>query len=588
MATVTMPDTPPQPLDRRFLATLANRPLWLDLLALVVIIVAAWKATSGVERWLDLHLDDEAFYLGHGLAFPKGGLPHASWGPLYCVWYSFVGWLASDRPLEAYYLNQKLLILLISTLLFVGLRSFKVHRVTAVLFAWLASLSELNMVTQPKVGHFAAILLMTTVVVAGHFRTARSIFATLMLGFLAAAYVRPEFFVAACLMGATLLISELRDLKRRSTPWHWSSLLTPGLGFFTVLAAFLTLGVPVGNRSFAAFGQHFSLNWTDWNPDRKLNGWTDTDIIMNEVFPGAHSVSDALKSNPGAFTHHVLDNVGELASESSWAFLTHWPILSASNGRSPMGESLLLLGVLALFGARQVYRNTLRLRSTLHEQGARLFGLLGAFGASFLAAVVIHPDRHYLISLVSCALLLALALLARAEDVVQEAPLQPAFVPASLFPVAALLILPWITPVAIPPNPMPQPGLETVKAWRSAGYRANPVLLWTNGHSKSILGKKWKIVSHSRKDRGQSFKAFLAEHGINLVAADDRMRNDSRFRDDAEWKQFLLNPADFGFEELSSSAANTPVEVRLFARTGTIDPAKPVKTRSAPLARPGP
>ena len=65
----------------------SRRALAADAILLAALCAAALKLTRGTRSWMDLSLVDESGYLELGLGIPGEGLPHASLGALYGLWY---------------------------------------------------------------------------------------------------------------------------------------------------------------------------------------------------------------------------------------------------------------------------------------------------------------------------------------------------------------------------------------------------------------------------------------------------------------------------------------------------------------------
>lgn len=546
---------------------LLDRNRWLDVLLLVALALATWKATGTIHSWLDLHLDDEAYYLGHGLGMAKPSIPHASWGPLYTMWYGLLADWGTDKAIALYYLNQRVLCVLVPVALFAALRSFGVNRMVAVIFSWLVAVSDLNIVTQPKVGHLAAVLLLATFAISAFCRSTRATLAVLLLGVLSASYVRPEYFPGAVLLmlaWGSVEIKSLRSSRARTDRWYFA---LPAVTLASIVAAFVSLGIPLGSRSFAAFSQHFGLNWLRWHPEQNLNAWTDMDIIIQETFPGASSVSEALMANPPAFVKHIAQNLLNLSQEL-WVAISHHTAITTSFRSSPEMESLGLVLLIAGTGLGGMAANLKNSAAFLKSQGARVAGIVATLAGGLAAVLLVHPDRHYLISLGVCFVAGLLAWVAT-QTTEKGASSMSSPLQFKLGLVTALL-LPAITPVSSPEYASPLPNLEMVKALRKLKPTEPAVLLCSTNHGRFMIGKKWKNIPHQNKERNQDFRSFVSENGVNVIAVDPRIESDSRYRDDADWVAFLKDPGSMGFRELPPVAVNTPRQCRLFVSTSLV------------------
>ncbi len=545
---------------------LPNRPQipgWLiDALIMVALMTSAWLVSDRLDKWLDLHLDDETFYLGHGADFPKVKLQAASWGPLYSLWYWAVSHVFAVKTLKLYLLSQRLLILLLPTLLFVAMRSFRVRRTAALLLAWLFAISNLNVATEPKVGHFAAAVLLATISLSNLLRASNAKrWSCLTIGFLAAAYVRPEFFLAFAIAMIVLIYHEFR--ARQEAVFQWGSLWVPGATLAVMIAAFAIKGLPVGSRSFAAFSQHFSLNWTERHPEAKLNGWTDNDVIISKNFGAVNSLTGALMANQGAVAFHVAQNARSLLPELATQTLVHFPIFTASARWWRCSESVIILGLLVFAGGFPGPRLIAR---KIKANAADLLVLVPPLAAALAAALVIHPDSHYLITVAACILVLASGLMADLPPGA-ECPASPLF-----WPVGVSIVLALVTPTFVE-NARPLPGYTSIRHLKSLRFQGDAILLATNGSGHHLIGRNWKSLPSWDKPREEGFLSFIRRNNVNFIVVDQRMVNDSRYRDDPEWRQFQADPATANFSE--SFPAEADSGARIFVRKDVPIPHQP-------------
>lgn len=534
-----------------------NRPKitdWhIDALIIVALMMSAWHVSDRLDNWLDLHLDDETFYLGHGADFPKVKLQTASWGPLYSLWYWAVAHIFALKPLKLYLMSQRLLILLLPTLIYVTMRSFSVRRTVALLIAWLFAISNLNVATAPKVGHLAAAVLLATIFLSNLLRSSDvKRWCCLTTGFLAASYVRPEFFLAFAIALMVLIYHEFRS--RREAVFRWRSLWVPSVTMAVMFTAFAIKGLPVGSRSFAAFSQHFSLNWTERNPDAKLNGWTDDDVIISKNFGVVNSLTGALIANPGAVAFHVAQNACSLVPELATQTLTHFPIFTASTHWKRWAESVIILGLLVFTGAfsspRQIARNVV-------ANAADLSVLVPPLAAALAAALVIHPDSHYLITVAACIPVFACGLMA---DLPPRAECSPS---PLLRPLGVSILLALVTPSYVG-KAFPLPEYTSIRHLKSLHYQGDAVLLATNGSGHHLIGRNWKSLSAWNKPREEGFLSFIRRHNVNFIVVNQRMREDSRYRDDSDWLRFQADPTIAEFSE--SFPDKTDSGARIFIR----------------------
>lgn len=537
-----------EPLNRRRL-----QGWFADITILAAIMFSAWIMSDRLDRWLDLHLEDETFYLGHGAAFPEEKLQSASWGPLYSLWYWSVSQVFKVPMLKLYLLSHRILIMLVPGLLFVAMRSFRVGRTAALVFSWLFAISILNVSTEPKVGHFASVVLLTTIALSNVFPVAGTgRWCCLMLGFLTASYSRPEFFLAFCLAGTVLIAKEVR--ARWGAVLEWKKSLWPILALVTAFAVLILCGLPVGSRSFLAFSQHFSLNWVSAHPEAKLDGWTDYELITGKVFGPVRSVTGALVANPSAFFSHITRNIISLVSEITRLTFSHRPLFSASAHRWPLLESALIIGVLALWGTLRPERGLQSIIQRMKSNAIVISPVLLPMIATLAGVLIVRPDAHYLVTLSALMLLALTGISAETSQLTQPCRsqiLRPIILSACLVAISP----PYMSKI------LSLPGYAEIRYLKSLHVKTEAVVLSTSGAGHRLLGKNWKTVSSWNKPQDEGFITFIERQKVNFIVVNKRMDEDSRYRDDEEWHRFKADPASANFNEADLSGDDSGIKI---------------------------
>lgn len=166
-----------------------------DVLGLLIISIVSWNLTSDLERMLDIVLYDESGYLWWGVELPSLGLPDAAFAPLYIIWYYILSF-TQHNPVDLYYLNYKVLTLLPALIFYLYVRVNKVNPLIALAASCLIVTCQGNLLTWPKVGHFALCILLGGLTLASLFKRPGVIFGITSMAALTASYTRPEYFLA--------------------------------------------------------------------------------------------------------------------------------------------------------------------------------------------------------------------------------------------------------------------------------------------------------------------------------------------------------------------------------------------------------
>lgn len=344
----------------------------------------------GLQSVRDIQFDDETVYLYDGIRIFADGVPSAESSPLYQLWYWLQSLIISDRVV-LYYFNWSALLFVSLLTLWVLFRRLQVPRVLSIVL--LAAFSTLSLF---EVGPYVTLLGMAGVGVAMLLvLSGRSWVDTLsrlsaIFGILA--FVRPEFTVSFL----------LSFLALAGVSWFENGAIVRKAGALAIsVAPFLLLfalfGNPLGgNRSFMAFGQHYSVNVVHLEALR-VDPWNNWQEITKRDFGDAGSALDAWRANPKRFGWHVWTNVRNLRSVVFGIFVPAFAPLQLRKVLGLFVLSVIFLGSLA--GLHAVYtRRSGNFWSENRPQILLLIVTLLAAVPSLISILLISPDGHYLLA----------------------------------------------------------------------------------------------------------------------------------------------------------------------------------------------
>ena len=509
------------------------RAVMPDLLGILVVSIVSWNLTSGLSHFLDIGLYDESAYLSSGVALGVNGLPDAAYAPLYAVWYHVLSLLQPDR-VQLYYLNYKILTLLPALLLYLFLRKQGVRTLVCVCAACALVVCKGNFQTWPKVSHFTLCILLGGLTLASLVVKPALNFGVLSLVALVASYARPEYFLAFMVSACLSLC-----LLFRGSPGKKQ---LASFAVMTLLAVLLIcfMGYPLGGesgRSFVAFSQHFSINWVGWTQS-DLHAITDSEQIARKCFGSANTAIQCLFNDPTLVMRHIISNILSLPGRAVEVI-----ILPSRNFSEHLRFSRLLgayilficaMGILVFGKLRwSVIKTTLPLVS--NQSVALVICVL----PPLISSVLIYPRDHYL-------LLLVVPILAALLVLVRDCSLQP----EKNVPFFALLVGVFFlfqTPVLSEPE-----GNLPVKraiAFLDSLHINQPVqMLESQGGFHYYLAKNWSRVAEYEKS--EPFLDFMSHRHINAIMLSDELRNDTRFKSDSQWQEFVADPATANFLKL--------------------------------------
>jgi len=363
-----------------------------DLFVVFILLFSGWKYTYGLQNFLDIALYDESNYLYWGVKLNSFGLPIAEGGLLYSVWYYILS-LFQPENIELYYLNYKIITVLLPILLYFVLRRYSIQIIPSIMLSFFFLISHANFPLLPKVSHFSLIIVLLFLVFMSYVKKSLlNSLAIACIGTLFSAYVRPELFLAflfLCLIYIGILGYTFRKQKK--------SVFTIFVGFVLVSGILIfSLGVPIGgNRSLMAFGQHFSLNWVQWTSEQQLSPWTNWQEIIHLNFGDIHSITEAVFNNPRLFFKHIISNLVHTPQRLGGLFFDHANLILPDNFKNI--EAYLLLGLFAVY----LVRTKNRWFSQLHDrvkENQNLFIIFGCYLiVSFMSVIIIFPRVHYLL-----------------------------------------------------------------------------------------------------------------------------------------------------------------------------------------------
>jgi hypothetical protein len=92
----------------------------------------------------------------------------------------------------------------------------------------------------------------------------------------------------------------------------------------------------------------------------------------------------------------------------------------------------------------------------------------------------------------------------------------------------------------------PQPILNTIEYVESLQIDDPVFMLEVEGGYDYYLDANYSRVFHESRSTG--FYQYLQDNSINMIVITEALKDDTRFRGDPEWQEFLDNYKSFGFE----------------------------------------
>jgi len=260
---------------------------------------------------MDLPTWDEANYMGQGEQFLHGGtLGPLSGSPVYHLLYALV--IKVFGTVSSVFAMQYVLKISTSTLLLLFLVEHLESRLMALLLTLIWVGSGINIFEQVLVYHAALALFLLALVFLNKHRLI-----TLLLLCLCTLtrleYIFPTLGFAGYLIVTTT--SKQRNDRRQPVPKAGIALPRFVAFALTALLSYLALNIESFNlgdkRMWFAFNQNYSRHEVE-SGRYNLNPYIDSNVIVQNDFPDADSLTSALLINPKYFFKHILRNIAIL------------------------------------------------------------------------------------------------------------------------------------------------------------------------------------------------------------------------------------------------------------------------------------
>jgi hypothetical protein len=531
---------------RQFLEKVGRSPRhpFVVGLGLVGVLVVQCIAFQGSWDSWDLRLWDGSWYWGWG----RDAIMHLRFStfenaPFYCAYYGLFH-LVSDDPYTIFYLHRFGALLLITSLAY-----FLFVRLFSPFVACLLVLYSILLVGDGGVSEYTVrFFVVIPFLLAAHAALTRGPWTAplMLLAFLGAVLTRPEMS-----LGFLVLLVLLWGWTRWREPTNeWSSRALWGTRAVWLVGAAISILLLVhmlrSNRSWLAFGQHYSVGYQMRHPEHKQNPWVHWKAYLKRSFGSAKRVGQALKANPKAFAAHVSWNLTLLPKSLDLALKPVVPIQTPWVAWVRKQVSFLyvwiaLVLVLAWWVWKSPDSEPSRLLSSPHL-GLLLLGILVPIGVSSL---VIYPSVHFMYGLKFAALLPVGLLLQRVVERYTSWEWMR-WVLVLMF-VVCLFFFP--EPFLHRPAPVVRP---VVKAWPTfASTRAYGVVA-DSAISFCRYAKTTKCTPHELlwlEKQPTNIKHYLQDKNARVILVSRRLLRNLQ----PVWKRFIYllmrNPKAFGFRQ---------------------------------------
>lgn len=523
------------------------------LVGLVVIGLLHFKIIYGLEGVFDTKCSDESIYLKNGLELSLSTIKPD--GLFYYCWYKILS-LFTTSPLNIEILNHGILMGLPAYFIFLILRKRGHSIVWSLLPSFVFIISRLNTELWPYITKFSLVICLLGIYALLSSQSIEYDLIIMTIGSFLLAYIRPEYVWSFYLFITLNMVILTREFIKNK-----SSIKRVAVHFIApilVLIAFISVGNPADSkRLIGAFGQHFSLNYISWTKS-SLDPWKDWKIILDRAkMPMKETVFEGLKNNPKAVMHHISTNIKNIFPEGLKIFIPR------ETGPKVFKYLFMFIQICFLiFATIGVISKCLLIKQlNWHEIKLPIF-LMGVLIPSLVPIIIIYPRMHYILLPATLVLIICTDVIGKIfKTRFGDLAISSGTV-LSIVNVALIILMVILTPFQlngniglwpiklrnIHNNPSEITNINRIKYIKSLKINRNAVLLIELSAIGVYLPNNIKTVSDVSKKGG--FFKFVEDENISVIYITKNMGEGWRFKDDSEFKTFLMDFKNHGYNKV--------------------------------------
>ncbi len=515
---------------------------------ILCIAVTGWVFTTDIREAVDILFWDEANYLNSGkLMFDKF---NRQWGPAYAVWYKLLSLFQQDS-LDLYYLNYRLMTILISVGFFLLLALSNIRFWVAFGVGLLFLFADINLPVWPKISHYCVFVFIMGVAVMRFLPSTVLKLSFMLPVSLYIAYARPEFYLTFVGIFVLIPFSIWVDASSRNK----RSIFLSAIIIALTIAVHLIMGNPLfnfqGDRSALAFAQHFMLNYFQWN-NIDQDFWITWMPYFEKEFGNAPSLKAAFQANGDLFIRHIVNNVQQYVTSAyrlySDVMLPEKLIPLPQKAR----VAILVFGgaISTIWLGKSIF--TSALLSNLRRNMLVIVLLMLFVAPSLAASVTIYPREHYMLLHVPIVILMACLLFFSQPDE------RPDKMWHNQLLSIVILIVSWIL--------MPSPkdydyfdlwrkehslaNLKTVEKLRSYNFKPPVRLLENEGGMNLFLTDNYIWIRGFMQQ--EPWTEYIANQRVDIIYVTPSLEKYPTLKADTTWPMFRDQPEMYGFEKVET------------------------------------
>jgi hypothetical protein len=513
-----------------------TKKILIEIFYVAVIAAVCFKLLHDISKVMDIQFADETAYLGRGIEFGWRSL--FADGFVYYAWYKLLSLVVKDT-VTLYYVNYSILFTLLPLLMYALLRKMGRAPFSAAFFPIAFAVSNIHIIAWPFITRFAVCLILLTCLLIFSIKSEKLKYVIAFSGLILLLYTRPEYVLSLVIFSIVVLIYLVyRFIKSRQKRYALLALITLLLSVFIVFIK----NPAREERSVVAFGQHYALNLQQ-EGKISINPNTNWQRIMKDTFGTADSVEQAFMNNPRAMAEHILTNIKRLPRRIIEISLPY----QTKNTFQVKITFLIFVGFLALAAIWGFIKN---IRAQMQDRVYYIFTAV-LLVPLIISICFIFPRDHYLLVLFAVVSVLAAKNLPASCCLRRPGTLSckgswtsQSF---SLFTYVVLILILIAVPWRAGKNrgllPHPVHGIKDkcsnlmkISFIKDLKRNDKIVFLAAGGSMKPYIDNFRHVPEYQKE---APFNTFLEQEKINMILIDNRLKRDTRFENDNEFKEFL-------------------------------------------------
>ncbi|MBL7196786.1 MAG: hypothetical protein ISS47_01660 [Candidatus Omnitrophica bacterium] len=545
-----------------------SRKIFLnDYILALFLIILSLKIRWNVFNSMDIGLHDSTGYLAGGLFFLHNlRLPIIFYSPLYVLWHSILEIIIPD-PIKVYYIQYLATGCLTIAVLYFAMRRLSISKILSFILSLYWILLYVNVYRLMYVYHFAFFLVLLGIITITMKDKISAVISTILILILTVTARFTYILSLITFLGVILIMVGRRRkaitkdmIKKIRVSKSVYIVLIFFICFLVSLFIFLATVSELGkNRFWESFSVCYTWRYSQDHPEFNLDPWRDWPELIQEHFPGANSLPEAILIHPTVVARHVWLNLKD-SPAVLFRFFFETALFRIYSLRI---YPIVILFILIVFNKLHPIRNFLSNRLKDDRMGL-VFLYLICISVAIMPSIFVKPFINYFFPLATLIFFyFAMYVNDLHKDTLKKLDLK-------IFPfISLILVISFIN--AFPNQKYVRKNYENIIAMRNILSKFNlpsdsrKIILLDaesqfnskEGYNVYIDFKNCRRIDAHDKISEETFFQFISRNNINAILLTENLRQNIRFKDDIEFANFINNSEKFSWKSYLINKTNS-------------------------------